>query len=220
MQTLMIACTESVYQSINRLPRCGYQTPRGELPRNGIYLFFERGEAALCNEVLVDRVVRVGTHRGDGRFPRRIREHYGAVHSFSGNKNGSVFRRHVGGALLRQANPDDPRLLDWVPQGGRSYREVEEQVSRHLRDNFTFVCFQVDTAEERLGLEAALISLFAKCPVGQPSAGWLGRSAVSPAIQRSGQWNTQELDAIPLTPDQFQRLDQLVQATIARRGEE
>jgi hypothetical protein len=57
--------------------------------------------------VRLERIVRVGTHREQDNLQRRLRYHY------SGNKNGSVFRKHIGGAILAQADPNDPRLSYW-----------------------------------------------------------------------------------------------------------
>jgi hypothetical protein len=69
------------------------------LPENGISFFYEIGEPD-------GRIVRVGTHRVDGRFRKRVRLHYG------GNKDASVFQMHVGGALMLRDWPNDPRLTD------------------------------------------------------------------------------------------------------------
>jgi len=204
-----------VYALIGLLPRLDHQTPRRQLPRNGIYLFFEKGESASHLDTVTDRIVRVGTHRANGRFRSRIRQHYGNVHSLAGNKNASVFRKHVGGALLRSVDHHDRRLADWLTQGAPSFSEVEETVSRVLRENFTFRCFRVDERSERLSLERGLIALLAQYPLGEPSANWLGSFAASQEIRRSGLWNMQHTDAEPLTINELERLEQLVKATLA-----
>src|SRR5665647_2597967 len=139
------AITEQVYNLLLNLPRHNHLTPRIGLPLNGIYVFYETGEKCLLNGCEIDRIVRIGTHKSDGRFPGRIRQHYGKVNSLRGNKNSSVFRKHVGSALLYRNNPDDIRLNDWIIQNGPTFSEIEEQVSRELRNRFTFVCFSVDT---------------------------------------------------------------------------
>ena len=53
----------------------------------------------------------------------------------------------------------------------------------------------VATKEERLELEAALIGLLARHPMGSPSPEWLGHWAADPRIGQSGLWNTQHIDA-------------------------
>lgn len=199
-----------VYALIGLLPRLNHQTPGSQLPYNGVYLFFERGEVVKWHNRLTDRIVRVGTHNRDGRFSGRIRQHYGNVHSLGGNKNGSVFRKHLGGALLLKLNPQDQRLEDWLTQGGPSYAEIEEMVSRELRQNFTFSCFRADQQGERLRIEKGLIALIAQYPLGQPSTNWLGKFSASAEIRRSGLWNTQHIEAEPLTSEEFRRIEQLV----------
>ena len=142
-----------------------------------------------------------------------VNDSIGNVNSLRGNKNGSVFRKHLGGALLRRVNSEDPRLKEWLKQGGRSYLEVEEKVSRRLRENFTFSCFQVDSPEERDVLERSLIALLAQHPIGRPSAKWLGKHADSQKIMQSGLWNTKDINALTLTSDQLQRVEELIAAT-------
>jgi len=116
---------------------------------------------------------------------------------------------------LRKINSQNPRLKDWLTQGSPSFPEVEAIVSRVLRENFTFGCFCVDQRSERLSLERSLIALLAQHPLGEPSANWLGRFAASRGIRHSGLWNTQHIDAEPLAINDFQRLEQLVKATLA-----
>jgi hypothetical protein len=99
----------------------------------------------------------------------------------------------VGGALLRRQDRSDPRLTGWNAHRCKSYREVEEAVSRELRSRFSFVWVHVPTKELRLELEGGLIGLLAQHPIGAPSPGWLGRFASDSAITSSGLWNTQHL---------------------------
>jgi hypothetical protein len=94
----------------------------------------------------------VGTHTADGNFRSRIRMHYDSIATLNGNKNGSVFRKHLGAALMRKDNPSDARLAQWLKSMGASSPDVELIVSRLLRENFTYRCFRVDKAEERLAL--------------------------------------------------------------------
>ncbi|MBE9565640.1 MAG: hypothetical protein IMF16_02695 [Proteobacteria bacterium] len=159
--------------------------------------------------------MRVGTHRVNGRFRKRIRQHYGRVNSLGGNRRGSIFRKHVGASLLRKADPYDIRLNDWLAKSGPPCPTVETEVSRTLRGNFTFVCFRVDNGGERLRLESGLIALLAQHPLVSPSARWLGRCAVADKIQSSGLWNVQHVADDPITPTDFRRLEGLVQVTLA-----
>lgn len=205
-----IQMVTEVYKLFLNLPKHNHYTAKRDLPANGIYVFYEKGETCLLNGRETDRIVRIGTHKSDGRFPSRIRQHYGPVKSFGGNKNSSVFRKHVGSALMIRNNPEDIRLKDWITQDGPTFGEIEEQVSRKLRNNFTFVCFSVDTKDERLDIESGLIALLAQSPLGQPSENWLGKYATRPEIGRSGLWNTQHIGSTPLSIMQLQRLRELV----------
>ena len=193
--------TLELYSFQLKRPRYSYLTAGKALPVNGIYFFFEKGEKV---EKGIDRIVRVGTHQADGRFRGRIRQHYGNRCSLKGNKNASVFRKHVGGALLRRDNPRDYRLKEWLKQGGQAYPEVEMRVSECLRNNFTFCCLNVDGMEDRLMLEKGIIALLAQHPLGRTSGEWLGKYAADERIGRSGLWNTQQLDAEPLKAKQLE----------------
>jgi len=205
--------TQHLYAAIDRFyaEHLNHTIKRDQLPSSGIYLFFEKGETVHIDGKIHDRFVRVGTHNKDGNFPGRIRQHYGNKGNLMGNKNGSVFRKHLGGAIMRRENPNDPRLHKWLKQMGLSYADVEEKVSRTLRENFTFICFPVDTKEERLSLESGLISLLAQYPLGHPSEEWLGRFAYSPVIQSTGLWNTNETDKKPLDKSQLERIISLME---------
>jgi hypothetical protein len=129
----MEATTKAVYQLLRPLPRYDYTVPRSELPASGIYIFYERGEVVDLDGQLTDRVVQIGTHNADGNFRGRIRMHYGNIKSLGGDKNSSVFRRHVGAALMRKANPLDERLGGWLKHMGPSTPVIEQMVSQYLR---------------------------------------------------------------------------------------
>lgn len=199
-----------MYDLLLTLQRHDHLTRPAVLPKNGIYVFFERGEFVQFGDRLVDRIVRVGTHRKDDRFPARIRDHYGGFRSLSGNKNSSIFRKHVGGALIAQRDPHDPRLTQWLKQNAPTYLELEREVSEYFLHNFTFVCFHVEDSGVRLALESGLIALFSQYPIGTPSDKWLGRYANSDIIRRTGLWNTQRVTANPLTQREFQLFQSLV----------
>lgn len=195
--------TLELYSYQIKRPRYNFLTAGRDLPKNGIYFFFEKGEKVNQG---VERIVRVGTHKIDERFRGRVRQHYGSRSSLRGNKNASVFRKHVGGALLRRDNPLDERLDEWLKPGGRTFPNIETRVSECLRDNFTFCCFSVEEQEERLKFERGIIALLAKYPLGWPSSDWLGRFAHEQKIERSGLWNTQQLEAEPLSAEQVEYL--------------
>ena len=205
--------TAEIYELICRLPQHSYVTPLRELPLNGIYLFFEEGQSVSIGSESENRIVRIGTHRQSSRFPIRVRQHYGNVHSYSGHKNSSVFRKHVGGAILRRDGPDDPRIKEWLRQGGAGPLEVEEAVSKVLRDRFSFVCFTVEDQLDRLSLERGLIAQLAQHPISRLAVEtWLGQYAAAKEIRKSGLWNTQHVHSEPLTQGEGLRLRELIEA--------
>jgi hypothetical protein len=195
--------SEAVHSLVHGLPRHTYQAALTEVPVNGIYFFFERGEEVSLGERMVKRIVRIGTHRADGRLAKRLRQH------ISGNRRASVFRRHLGGALLVKDDAQDQRLAGWLTQKGSPMPDVEQAVTQTLREQFPFCCIRVDDAAERLVLERGLIALLARHPLGPPSQGWLGWHAMHPAIQQSGLWNTQHVHVEPLGLEAFAGLELL-----------
>src|SRR4051812_19962615 len=82
-----------------------HSTARSGWPSHGVYFFFEPGELREGSDAA--RCVRVGTHalRPTSRTHlwTRLAQHRGRVggrNPGSGNHRGSVFRLHVGAALL------------------------------------------------------------------------------------------------------------------------
>jgi hypothetical protein len=80
-----------------------------------------------------------------------------------------------------------------------------------MRETFTFRAIRVDSSSERLALERGVIALLAQLPLVAPSATWLGRCAAAEPIRRSRLWNTQQVDALLLTSQQFARFALLVE---------
>ena len=71
------------------------------LPSKGLYLFFEDSELRKLNNEL--RVTRVGTHGvsmgSKSTLWNRIKTHKGK-HDLGGNHRGSIFRLHIGNAII------------------------------------------------------------------------------------------------------------------------
>jgi hypothetical protein len=67
------AMTEScqyLHDTLSQLPRYRRED-LAKVPANGIYVLFEHGERGHR----VERIVRIGTHRGQNNLALRIREH-------------------------------------------------------------------------------------------------------------------------------------------------
>jgi len=194
---------KSLYRLLQPLTIYVYPPLWTDLPDNGIYFFFENGECVSFDGKQFARIVRVGTHRQNDRFKKRIKSHYGNKNDFHGNKNGSVFRKHLGGAILRKNNPDDHCIKSWEKQGGPSFSDVEVLVSHEIRERFSFSCIRCDSESKRLRLEEGVIALLAQVHISQPSKGWLGYYAGNEKIKRSGLWNTQHVEGSPLTVEEL-----------------
>ena len=185
---------------------------------DGLYFFYENGEHS--QHASSGRVVRIGNHpRSDGTLIRRLRQHY------QGRKNGSVFRKFLGGALMRAENSSHPCLAPepgkghWERQGEKSChrcRPVEQRVSSLLRSSFRFRCVSIPTRRERNEFEEVLIASLSSCPVCEPSCRWLGRHAYSEVIRRSGMWNSQFVGSAPMSTDDLRRFADCVASTPAR----
>jgi hypothetical protein len=91
------------------------------------------------------RVVRVGTHAltaaSSATLWSRLRQHRGHLAGRDpggGNRRASVFRRHVGAALIRRDGRPDELLRSWLdrrrPPGEHASQEtaIEHEVSRHI----------------------------------------------------------------------------------------
>jgi hypothetical protein len=207
------ACRE-IHSALRALPLLASPA---EVPfRDGLYFFYEDGERS--EHAADGRVVRVGNHPGSvGGLVQRLGNHY------SGRKNGSVFRKFLGGALLRRRTPDSPCLAPspgkghWEHQNDKACercRPLEEEVSQLLRSSFRFRCVEVVDQAERNELESVLIATLAACPVCGPSATWLGRHAYSDKVRSSGLWNSDDVGGPTITAHPLERFQSLAQATL------
>jgi len=207
------ACHE-IHSALEALP---LPASPAEVPfRNGLYFFYEDGEAS--KHAANGRVVRVGNHpKKQACLVSRLRAHY------SGNKNSSVFRRILGGALLRRRDPVCPCLAPspgkghWEHQDDKACercRPLEEEVSQLLRSSFRFRCVEVVDQVERNELESVLIATIAACHVCGPSATWLGHYAYSDKMRSSGLWNSRDVGGPTITAHQLERFRSLAQTTL------
>lgn len=180
------------------------QTGRTAWPRRGVYFFREPGEFR-AGRPNVARVVRVGTHAvsagSRSTLWSRLRAHRGGADS-SGNHRGSIFRLHVGAALLAR---DGSHLPTWsvgssAPKSVRMTEvEHEQRVSAHIG---AMTVLWVDVPDEpgpgsaRAYIERNAIALLSnyRAPVDPPSAAWLGRYSPRSEIRDCGLWNLNYLD--------------------------
>ena len=179
-----------------RLERHTFPIRQERIPRNGVYLLFEKGERGHS----ADRIVRVGSHRGDNKLVSRLREHF-----VNPNKDRSIFRKNIGRALLNADH--DPFLRQWdldltTRNARKQYgqrvnqerqRQVELSVTKRIQESFSFVVLPVDDKRERLRLESSIISIVSLCDQCRPSGEWLGSSSPETRVRESGLWQKQGL---------------------------
>jgi len=180
-----------------------------EIPANGIYILFEKGELAHST----NRIVRIGTHTGINQLRSRLNQHF-----IKENKDRSIFRKNIGRALLnkdkdpflekweidlttRKAKEKYSELIDFVKQ-----KEVERKVTKCIQENFWFVVFEVDDKRKRLDLEAKIISTVSLCKDCSPSENWLGNFSPKEKIRKSGLWLVNELWKTPLSEKEIEEL--------------
>jgi hypothetical protein len=118
------ACTK-LHQVLNSLSRYTFPQLSEELPSDGVSFLFESGQEGHGGE----RIVHIGSHTGEGKLASRLREHV------SLNKDRSIFRKHLGRAMLQRAG--DPYLaiwnLDFTTKKTREDHDIESKAaSRRL----------------------------------------------------------------------------------------
>jgi hypothetical protein len=171
-------------------------------PHKGVYFFFEEGEYRT-NFPNIQRVVRVGTHAvSKGAVSTlwgRLRNHKGTPNGL-GNHRGSIFRLHIGTALLQKMNKQ-AALPSWglgqaANQDTKQKEEwLEWQVTQYLGDKMSLLWLDVgDTPSafsDRAFIERNAIALISnnQNPIDSPSPNWLGNYSVKVEIRKSGLWN-------------------------------
>jgi hypothetical protein len=179
-------------------------------PDRGVYFFFAPAEPRTDSDQR--RLTRIGTHAvsagSQTSLWNRLRTHRGATrgtYEGGGNHRGSVFRRHVGAALIeRDGLHDDYPQWGEGSNAGRERRlaelELERQVSDFIRE-LPFVWVGIDdqpgpdsdrTYVERNAI--ALVSNYESAPIDPRRDDWLGRHSPAPEIRESGLWNVNHVD--------------------------
>jgi len=79
-----------------------------------------------------------------------------------------------------------------------------------MRVNLAFSVIQIESAEERLRLKAAIIATLHQAKDFAPSDGWLGHYSPEPEIRESGLWQVLGLDANPLTAEESLQLARIL----------
>ncbi len=210
-----------LHELFNKQPRFYYPFDDSELPKNGVYVLFEKGEKFQG----MDRIVRVGTHKGEDQLRSRLKQH------FSKNKDRSIFRKNIGRCILNKQNSKYLEMWDFDatkkedketlqekfvadPNLKIVFDKTEEAISEYFKKNLSFVVFEINTKEERIYWERKIISTLSNAAkeTGEiaPSNQWLGHYSTKDKIKQSGLWQVNELFKEDMTEKEFQRLSKLV----------
>ncbi|WAA08973.1 DUF6884 domain-containing protein [Fervidibacillus albus] len=198
-----------LHMIFNEIPRLDWTMIKQIPYQNGIYIMFEKGEDFHG----MDRIVRIGTHRGPNRLLKRLRNHFVRERS-----RGSIFRKNIGRVFLEidskrslqeqekdsQKSASESKYANFTRE--KFTTELEAKISRYLRNNITFVCFPVDEKSDRLRLEEGIIASLNKYPTFGPSKNWFGLNSPISAIAKSGLWNKQGLQGKPLSDEELDRV--------------
>jgi hypothetical protein len=229
----MVELCQWLHTQLAQLAPVVYPFDRKQLPKNGIYFFYEKGEIWGHGENQ-PRIVRIGTHR-EGNFQSRIAEHFlldeakmnlGVTRARPHDR--SIFRKNIGRTLLNRQR--SPYLAVWeidfmkrenLQKHGHlreieTERRIEAEVTRLLQENFSFRFVVLEGQSVRMGsegLEARLIGTVAGCSACGPSPGWLGQHSPKAKIRQSGLWQVQHLRARPLTEPDKRLLIVAIEAT-------
>lgn len=204
---------EKLHLMFDTIEKNQFPFEKKSIPRNGIYILFESTESGHGR----DRIVRIGTHTGEGKLCSRLQEHFTKE-----KKDRSIFRKNVGRALLNEKNDDFiyhwnlnltsrsnkmkfGKLIDSEKQ-----KQVEREVSEIIQKRFRFIVIPIDDKMERLSFERKLISTVSNCDNCGPSKNWLGLNSPIVKIQESGLWQVQGLYGQGLTLEELYILNEKI----------
>lgn len=198
-------------------------------PERGVYFFFEPGEPRTRSGS-GPRVVRVGSHAltetSQTMLWNRLHQHRGhlsGTFAGGGNHRGSVFRKHLGYALIARDHLNVPTwgVGNSAPRSVRvAEHELERRVSQYVR-GMPFLWLDVSSASAhatRGYLESnciALLSNSGKLSTGDdaidiPSPKWLGRFCKNQNVVASGLWNSNHVSD-GYEPEYLEVLEELVE---------
>ncbi len=192
-------------------------------PGRGVYFFFEQGEIREGSNDL--RVVRVGPHGlkedSSATLWGRLRQHRGNIsgdYKDGGNHRGSIFRLHVGTAIINQQNLHS---LTWG-KGSSASREIRKaeylmecKVSRVIRD-MPFLWLKIEDPAGPSSMRGyierntiALLSNYQRQPIDTASKAWLGNYCAHAMVRNSHLWNVEHA-ADEYNPAYLTELEHLV----------
>lgn len=200
---------DKLHEIINCKKRYTFPFEKNDIPSNGIYLLFEKGEIYKN----WDRIVRVGAHDGQNKLKSRIREHFVVE-----NKDRSIFRKNIGRCILNKENSSYKKIweIDMTSRRNRTeysslidngfQEKIEKVISQYIQKNFTFSIIEFDSKADRLFWEKRIIATLAAMPDISPSKNWLGHHSPIAKIRQFGLWQVNGLLNQQLNVNEFEEL--------------
>ncbi|SKC68786.1 hypothetical protein [Maledivibacter halophilus] len=204
---------EILHKQLSNLQRYSFPFDKNPIPKNGIYILFEKGETGHG----VDRIVRIGTHTGDNQLVSRLKQHF-----IKENKDRSIFRKNIGRSILNKNKDNYLERWEW-DLTSRKNREkymhlvdleyqmsIEKKVSKYIRENFSFAVISIENKDSRLNIESKLISEVSNCSKCISSSNWLGNYSPKNKIRQSGLWLVNELYKDGFSKTEFEKFLKLI----------
>ena len=201
-----------LHHLFNNMKEINFPFNEKEIPLNGIYIVFEKGEKGHG----LNRIVRIGTHTGENQLRSRLIQHF-----VNENKDRSIFRKNIGRALLNKAKDSYLEMweLDLTTREAKDkfsssinaekQKQIEKEVSKYIQDNFSFVVISIEDKDKRLELESKIISTISLCKECKASSSWLGNFSPKEKIRKSGLWLVNELGKKGLSEQDFEELKEI-----------
>ena len=142
-----------------------------------------------------------------------------------GNHRGSIFRRHLGTAILNREGLKDAHPI-WGQRSSapREIREkeypIEQRVSHYIR-SMPFLWLKADDEPSKHSMRAyleqnaiALLSNYQKLgtvrAIDPPSDNWLGFHCANLVVPESGLWNVRHVDSTSWDPEFLDTLESYI----------
>jgi hypothetical protein len=169
-----------------------------------VYIFIDRAERNFLGQR--GRIVRIGTHGvsegSKSTLRTRLRTHAG-LRDGTGNHRASIFRLHVGRAILEvddavEAVPTWGEGQD-APSNVRAGEVATEQLVSEYLKKLEVLVLNVDDTPSKNSLrgiiERQLIALCTESliTIDRSSKGWLGLMSPMRLIAQSGLWNLRDV---------------------------
>ncbi|MGD9994716.1 MAG: DUF6884 domain-containing protein [Salinivirgaceae bacterium] len=169
------------------------------VPTKGLYVFFNEDEQRILTPTQ-NRIVRVGTHAvsegAKSKLYQRLKQHKG-MNSLDGNHRSSIFRLHVGNALIQKNNLECNTWGQNIKINEKQKKQesiIEKMVSEYIGEMPVLLININDNSSkfsDRSYIEQNMIALLSDnfLPIDVQYENWLGNYSIHEAVRSSSLWN-------------------------------